>query len=317
MKKVRVLIILFVMFMVVPCTVNAETIADYRARIKAIEKEKAEKEKQSAEVQGRIDAANKRINEISVQIVQGRKEQENTQKEIERLDNEISIKDEEIKDLVAFYQISSSDNFYLKYIFGADSFEDFIYRFSVAEQLTDANDKLVDEMNALIKENEIKVKELKAQEVKLNALDNEIKAELEKLGDKKRELTENTLSADEEIATIEKQIAFFKKEGCKEDQDVNTCSLNAPSVHGFVLPTATGVVGKVTMVTDPTGTGLIPWGNMGLAAEQAAKKWAPYKRMTDASGRVYQRTVSRAVRRIPSVPEMAIGAQNLGHMVGM
>lgn len=242
MKKVRVLIILFVMFMVVPCTVNAETIADYRARIKAIEKEKAEKEKQSAEVQGRIDAANKRINEISVQIVQGRKEQENTQKEIERLDNEISIKDEEIKDLVAFYQISSSDNFYLKYIFGADSFEDFIYRFSVAEQLTDANDKLVDEMNALIKENEIKVKELKAQEVKLNALDNEIKAELEKLGDKKRELTENTLSADEEIATIEKQIAFFKKEGCKEDQDVNTCSLNAPSVHGFVLPTATGVV---------------------------------------------------------------------------
>ena len=144
--------------MVVPCTVNAETIADYRARIKAIEKEKAEKEKQSAEVQDRIDAANKRINEISIQIVQGRKEQENTQKEIERLDNEISIKDEEIKDLVAFYQISSSDNFYLKYIFGADSFEDFIYRFSVAEQLTDANDKLVDEMNALIKENEIKLK---------------------------------------------------------------------------------------------------------------------------------------------------------------
>ena len=83
------------------------------------------------------------------------------------------------------------------------------------------------------------------------------------------------------------------------------------------VTTATGVVGKVTMVTDPPGTGLIPWGNMGLAAEQAAKKWAPYKRMTDASGRVYQRTVSRAVRRIPSVPEMAIGAQNLGHMVGM
>ena len=69
------------------------------------------------------------------------------------------------------------------------------------------------------------------------------------------------------------------------------------------VTTATGVVGKVTMVTDTTGTGLI--------------QWAPYKRMTDASGRVYQRTVSRAVRRIPSVPEMAIGAQNLGHMVGM
>ena len=43
MKKVRVLIILFAIFMVVPCTVNAETIADYRARIKAIETDNAEK----------------------------------------------------------------------------------------------------------------------------------------------------------------------------------------------------------------------------------------------------------------------------------
>ena len=234
--------ILFAIVMIVPCTVNAQTIADYRAKIKAIEAEKAENEKNSEEVQARIDAANKRISEITNQIVQARKEQESTQKEIERLDKEIDAKEEEIKDLVAFYQISSSDNFYLKYIFGADSFEDFIYRFSVAEQLTDANDKLVDEMNALIKENEAKVKELKEQEKKLNALDIEIKAELEKLGDKKRDLTEDTLSADEEIAAIEKQIAFFKKEGCKENQDVNTCSHNAPSAYGFVLPTATGVI---------------------------------------------------------------------------
>ena len=138
---------IFAMVMIIPCTVNAQTIADYRAKIKAIEAEKAENEKKSEEVQARIDAANKRISEITNQIVQARKDQESTQKEIERLDKEIDAKEEEIKDLVAFYQISNSDNFYLKYIFGADSFEDFIYRFSVAEQLTEANDKLVDEMN--------------------------------------------------------------------------------------------------------------------------------------------------------------------------
>lgn len=233
---------IFAIVMFVPCTVNAQTIADYRAKIKAIEAEKAESEKKSEEVQARIDAANKRINEITNQVVQARKDQESTQKEIARLDKEIDAKEEEIKDLVAFYQISNSDNFYLKYIFGADSFEDFIYRFSVAEQLTEANDKLVDEMNALIKENEAKVKELKEQQKKLNALNDEIKVEIEKLGSQKRKFSEESLSFDEEIKALEDQIAFFKKEGCSENQDVTRCSINAPSANGFIKPTPYGYI---------------------------------------------------------------------------
>lgn len=83
------------------------------------------------------------------------------------------------------------------------------------------------------------------------------------------------------------------------------------------ITTATGVVGKVTMVTDPAGTGLVPWGNIGLATEQAAKKWGPYKKATEAMGRAHERTVGRVVRSIPSVPEMAMRAQNLGHVMGL
>lgn len=242
MKKYRVLIIVLVSLFLVPFCVDAESIADYRAKIKEIETEKAESESKSAEVQKRIDEANARINEISRQIAQARKEQENTRKDIDELDKKIDAKEEEIKDLVAFYQISDNDNFYLKFIFGAESFEDFIYRFAVAEQLTDANDKLVDEMNDLIEENKKKVKELETQEKNLNKLDSEIQMELAKLGNKKRNLMEDTLSADEEIAAIEKQISFFKKAGCSENQDVSTCTNNAPSANGFVLPTSTGVI---------------------------------------------------------------------------
>lgn len=234
--------LLFITFCIAPCIVNAETIADYRAKIKAIEAEKAESEKKSEEVQARIDAANERINEITNQIVQARKNQENIQKEIEKLDEEIDAKEEEIKDLVSLYQISNSANFYLKYIFGADSFEDFIYRFSVLEQLADANDKLVDEMNALIKENEAKVKELKEQQKQLSSLNDEIKVEIEKLGSQKREYSENALDADEEIKALEDQIAFFKKEGCSENQDVTKCSINIPSAKGFIKPTPYGYI---------------------------------------------------------------------------
>ena len=243
MKRYRVLIIVLVSLFLVPFCVDAESIADYRAKIRAIEAEKAESEAKSAEVQKRMDEANARINEISRQIAQGRKDQENTKKEIAELDKKIDSKEEEIKDLVAFYQISDNDNFYLKFIFGAESFEDFIYRFAVAEQLTDANDKLVDEMNDLIKENEKKVKELEEQRNELDNLGKEMDKQVAQLGSEKRKYVADALDADEEIDALKKQISYFKKKGCSENQDVSSCSSGiVPSSSGFQLPLDHAVV---------------------------------------------------------------------------
>ena len=242
MNKYKVLFIIIISISIFPVVVNAETIQDYRNKIKAIEAEKAENESKSAEVQERIEKAQARINEITRQIVQARKDQDSTREEIDQLDKDIEKKEQEIKDLMAFYQISDSENFYLKYIFGADSFEDFIYRFSVAEQLADANDKLVDEMNDLIKQNEEKIKELDEQQKELNNLNNQIQAQVKQLGSQKREYSENALDADEEIKALEDQIEFFKSEGCSETQDVTTCSVNVPSSSGFILPTPYGYI---------------------------------------------------------------------------
>lgn len=244
MKKYRVLFAVFISFLLVPICVSAETIADFRAEIKDIEAQKAESESKSASVQKRIDEANARIDEITRQIVQARKDQESTQKEINDLNSKIDDKKEEIKDLVAFYQISENDNFYLKFIFGADSFEDFIYRFSVAEQLTDANDKLVDEMNGLIKENKKKAKELKSQEKRLDSLNAEITKEIAKLGNKRDSYIKEGATYDEQIASLEKQIAFYKKAGCGENDNVFTCGVKSsvPSSSGFIIPTGSGFI---------------------------------------------------------------------------
>lgn len=243
MKKCRVLIIVLVSLFLVPVCVDAESIADYRAKIRAIEAEKAESENKSAEVQKRIDDANARINEISREIAAAIKEQENTKKDIEQLNIKIDSKKEEIKDLIAFYQVSDNDKFYLKFIFGAENFEDFIYRFAVAEQLTDANDKLVDEMNALVKENKQKVKELEQQRHKLDKLGDQMNKQVAKLGNEKRKYVADALDADEEIDALKKQIAYFKKKGCSENQDVSSCSSGiVPSSSGFQLPLNHAVV---------------------------------------------------------------------------
>lgn len=241
-KSIFVVVFLLSMFLIIPNDVSAQSIQDYRNEIKELEAEKAESEANSAAIQAKIDEANAKINEITREIAATIKEQENTKEEIEQLGNDIDLKEEEIKDLVSFYQISDSENFYLKFIFGAESFEDFIYRFSVAEQLTEANDQLVDEMNDLITENEKKVKELETQEKELDKLDAQVNAEIQKLGSKKEDYVDEALSVDEEIESLEKQIAFFKEEGCSETQDVTTCSLNVPSSSGFVRPTPSGYI---------------------------------------------------------------------------
>lgn len=255
MKKCSVLVIIVAILLLVPLKVDATTINDYKNKIATLEKEKAESEAKSEETQKKIDNAEARIAEITRQIVEAQKSQKKLKEEIAELEKEIKVKDQEIKELMTFYQVSENDNFYLKFVFGAESFEDFIYRFSVAEQLTDANDKLVDEMNDLITKNEKKVKELKNQEKKLNQLNEEISKEISKLGNQKKKYEKNALTVDEEIETLEGQIKYYRDKGCGDNEEVSICSMPTgygeassdasaliPSASGFIRPLAHGYI---------------------------------------------------------------------------
>lgn len=65
------------------------------------------------------------------------------------------------------------------------------------------------------------------------------------------------------------------------------------------ITVGTNVVGKVTMVTDPTGTGLIPLGSIGTAAEGALRKYSlKYSKATDKMANKYRRSgLSRKVEK--------------------
>ena len=256
MKKCSIITLLIVMVLaLVPMNANATTINDYKNRIAALEKEKAESEAKTENAQKKIDEAEARIAEITRKIVEAQKSQKQLKEEIQELEKEIEIKDKEIKELMVFYQISENDNFYLKFIFGAETFEDFIYRFSVAEQLTDANDKLMAEMDDLITKNEKKIKDLKNQEKKLNELNESIAKEIQKLGDKVKKYEKESMSVDEEIDTMKEQIKYYRDKGCGDYEDVAICSMPTgygeadgdassltPSATGFIRPLAHGYI---------------------------------------------------------------------------
>lgn len=242
--KRSVLLVIVLTLLIFPCaSVSAKSIKDYRNQISELKAKKEKEQAKGEKVQKKINETKAKIDETTRKIVQARKDQEVTRKEIQQLDEDIKSKEQEMKDLVSFYQISDNDNFYLKFIFGADSFEDLIYRFSVAEQLTKANDDLVEELSDLVKKNEEKVKSLKAQESNLKVLNEDLSKQIDSLGSEKKKYTENALDVDEEIAELEKEIAFFKKRGCNETQNVLTCGTHSiPSSKGFILPLSHGYI---------------------------------------------------------------------------
>ena len=118
------------------------------------EKERAEAIKQKAQIEIEIKTINNQLVII--------------EKDVEKLQKDIEKKDKEIKKIMKFVQVSNGESAYLEYAFGASSFTDFIYRVSVAEQLSNYNDELIKEYNQDIKNLEQKQKELVNKQTELS-----------------------------------------------------------------------------------------------------------------------------------------------------
>ncbi len=240
MKK---LIVFFAILCFFGCfNVSARTIKDLEKELQDLKNEQKEAEKQSEEIQQQIDANNAKIKQITVDIANATTEQENLESDIVTLEDKIDVKNEQIKELLSFYQVSNSENFYLKYLFGSDSFTDFIYRFSVIEQLSKKSDELVDEMNQLIKENKEKIEQLDKKKEELRKLNQEVLAIVSKLGSKKTTYIEEAESYDDQISTLTKRIDDYKKY-CDDDEDLSKCYGDVPvEFSGFSKPLKSGCV---------------------------------------------------------------------------
>lgn len=242
-KSIFVVVLLLALFLVFPGGTEAKTLNDLKSELNDLIAERDAAANKSEALQKEIDNAKAEMAEISRKTAETKKNQQETKDEIEELDKEIDLKEEEIKDLVSFYQVSDSENFYLKFIFGAESFEDFIYRFSVAEQLTEANDELMSEMDSLIKENKQKVKELEKQEKELEDLNNQMKKQVAKLSTERGQYLDSYMSIDEEIEIMEDTIQRYEDVGCSDNEDLATCGGGSvPYDYGFNAPLNSGCI---------------------------------------------------------------------------
>lgn len=216
--------------------VEAKTLKDLKDELADYEKSMKEAKDKKNYTQTEINNANSRIKTIRTTIEKDQENIKKTEEEIVVLEQKADEKEEQIKDIIAFLQITNSENAYMEYIFGAKSIEDLVLRSAVSEQMVAYNDDLINDYNDTIVEYKSKNEDLKKQITNLNTEQDNLKAELVKLGDNLSDADQEMASAQSQIDAQKKLINYYQNTlGCKDDQDITKCG-NIPFSGKMIRP---------------------------------------------------------------------------------
>lgn len=247
MKKIlKYSLLLFILLLIPITTVNAKTLGDIERELSASEKKLNDTNVQKAINKQDIDTTNKKISDIKSNIDKINKDISLKEQESVQLGKNIVKKNEEIKDLMRYYQISSSGSTMLEYIMGAKSITDLIYRLSITEQISSYNKKSINEMNDMIAENERIKTELASKKDELANLKNELDTQIVVLNEKQGELDDEGETETQVIKGIKSQISYYKSLGCKSSDNIAVCTrkvygnTDLPVGTTFRRPTASG-----------------------------------------------------------------------------
>ena len=235
--------------------VEAKTLRTLKEELAAKEAELENSNNQKRLTEEEIASKKRGIDAINEQIVSIQEETVALTEEIEKLNEEIKEKEAEIKQIMNYYQLSTSESAYLEYVFEAKDFTDFIYRMAVTEQLSKYNEELVDEYNNKINENEQKKKDLAQKQISLNDKQAQLQVELESLGTQLGEILDENVTLEDDIKSMKKLINTYENVyNCDLDEDVNSCGMGKlPAGTAFFRPVIEG------MVSANYGT-YYPWG---------------------------------------------------------
>lgn len=226
MRKISKILLIIIMLLVFMPKVNASsanTIAELRKEIEALKAKKQAQGNKKAQTQSEINTTTNKLNNTRNEITEGRNQIETARLEIKKLDKEIEDGTENIKSLMNSYQINGADNAYMDYIFKAESYADFVYRYTVIKQVIDYNKELIDGWNEKIIQNEQLQVDLANKEVELNKKVSEYETNIDKLGDKLAAYSDIVMDIQDEIDSTQELLNYYKELGCGENQNIYEC----------------------------------------------------------------------------------------------
>lgn len=245
MSKKILLLIFAIMLIVMPFTkVEAKTLGQLRNELKDLEAKYAEAENKKNLTEAEISNLTSEINTITANIEKTKEDIKKTEEDIKKSEEEIEAKREETNELLKFLQVSSGENVYLEYLFEADSYTDFIYRYAVVSQLTEYNNNLMDELEELVEKLEKKKVEYNNKKSNLESQSKELTAKMAILRANLADYKEEGTTIEDDIKDMKKKIKELEDIGCKDNEDITNCGRNGAMVnaYGWSYPLAWGCV---------------------------------------------------------------------------
>lgn len=242
MKKITYLIVVvFLLVLIIPSKIEAKTLQDMYDQLADLQTKYNNNKNSKNLTQSQINQLNGEITTISATIEKTRKEIKQAEIDIENSKTKIADKKVETDGLIQFLQVSNGGNIYLEYLFDAENYTDFIYRYEVVKQLTNYNSDLIDELEALILDLQAKEKELSEKNVKLENDRQELTKKVNTLSYSLANFESEGVDIEEDIADLKKVIKVYEDMGCSRNQDITTCaaSINA---FGWKYPMTKGCV---------------------------------------------------------------------------
>lgn len=292
MKKTLLSILIisvFVTIIALPVDTKAITLQEYEQKVEQYAQELEDKNNDINVSKKKLEEIKNKITEYENQITKAEEEVNALQEEIDRSNKEIEKKTEESKSIIEYYQITNGENIYLEYAFGATDITDMIYRMSIVEQLTEYNDKIMNELQALIDSNKQKQLELKQKQEELTELNKKLAAESSKVQGNITAMEGLVPNIKGQLSYYKGRVEYYKSVGCTSS-DVIGVDCDVPKAvtsgsyasgiagaNGFVFP----VSGSYRLSTNFYWNGSS--GHKGLDIVQYCG--APIKAV--ANGRVY------------------------------
>lgn len=158
--------------------------------------------------------------------------------DIVKSEKEIEEKKEETNQMLLYLQLmNTGGNSMLEYVFDADDYTDFIYRYAVVSQMSEHNNNIMDDLKTLVEQLTTKKQELATKQVELDKKKTDLQAKYVLVQAQYKSDHDDGLDIADQISQKKKRINSLKSAGCGMDQNINTCS-GIAAVDEWVYPLA-------------------------------------------------------------------------------
>ena len=243
MKKIfSIILLITILVTIIPTRVYAITLGEYEEKLRKYEQDAKNNEASMNRTTSEIKAANEEIERLKQEVVTLNREIVTLTEEIKEYNKEIKDKVLQSRQLLEYLQLSSGENAHLNYIFEAETPTDLIYRTAVIQQMTDYNEKVMKELEEMIKKNEERKIQIDKRQKNIVAKDKQLNDRLVYLGKQKVSLGETAVSVAQEIKNYKDRVAAYKAVGCKSSDVIGVDCDVAGDAGVFRRPTVTGYV---------------------------------------------------------------------------